>query len=258
MVHLRFIALIAGAAFILAFLTGLISGVGFGMVFFRSFFTALVFGGLAFAARIVFDKFLPGLTENPEKASQSAVSESFGADEDLINSNSDDIQNRVDITLEEESPQYSEPQDMNTFVEEVEAEGESGDFSFGRQNGSSDEDAALSEYENAADSEQDTDTGNAGDLSAESSDSSDNTEFESGNRESGGDVDDLGDELPNLDQFSSTFNSVGNDFLDSNDSMSPAAPSGSADESVDIMGDEHSTADLAKAVQTLLSKDEKG
>ncbi|MCL1818073.1 MAG: hypothetical protein FWG35_04020, partial [Spirochaetaceae bacterium] len=54
-------AFLAGLAFCISFLFGLIGGVGFGTLVLRAFLGALIFGVLGFGADVLLRRFLPEL-----------------------------------------------------------------------------------------------------------------------------------------------------------------------------------------------------
>lgn len=56
--------IVAGAALVLSFIIGLISGVRLSSIFIRSFIIAIIGGGFTFGAKIVLEKFTPEIFQN--------------------------------------------------------------------------------------------------------------------------------------------------------------------------------------------------
>lgn len=56
--------IVAGAALVLSFIIGLISGVRLSSIFIRSFMIAIIGGGFTFGAKIVLEKFTPEIFQN--------------------------------------------------------------------------------------------------------------------------------------------------------------------------------------------------
>ncbi len=222
MVHLRFIGITAGIAFILALITGLFSGAGFGLILLRSFLTGILFGGLAFVLRWVMDRYLPGLLNSETKQSEkkpgpvSEDSDEEFSDEEELGIPEFNGENNVDIVLEEENPHISRAESPEEFVEEMENVSELNEEEL--------EDSGENAIPAAVVSE----------------------------------VEDPGDDLPNLDQFSSSFSGVENEFMESEKDFIGGDGKAANQNNVDIMGSEHSTDELAKAVKTLLAKEKKG
>ena len=212
-IHLRFIAITAGAALIIALLIGLFSGVGFGSVLLKSLLSGIIFGGLAFGIDFVARKFLPELFSSNFESDDS---ENADNEIDIPEPIADGTPN-INIVLDEENPHAAaKPQDDDgDFVEEIKAVND--------------------------------DEGNISEALPEGAVS---------------DVEEIEDDLPSLDQFSSSFADGVGDTIESSNGAGPNSGSkslgGAKSEAVDIMGDEHSPADVARAVQTLLAKDEKG
>lgn len=218
MVHLRFIGITAGIAFFLALLTGLFGGAGFGLVFMRSVLTGAFFGGLAFVLRWVIDRYLPGLiTSEKTPAGEEPEQTKDDFDEEEPGTPESLSENNVDIVIEEENPHASKAVSAEEFVEEME-------------NSSDSESGELEETEETEEMILQAPAGN-------DEDSEEN--------------------LPNLDQFSSSFSGMESELLESGKDFTGKSDF-AGQNNVEIMGSEHSTTDLVKAVQTLLTKDEKG
>ena len=201
MVSWIFAAGSAGFAFLLSFLVGLLSRVGFGSLLLRALVSSLVFALLAVGAEMLFRTLFPELLP----AAAGLVSEDSGDDEAQDGSESDKQAGAaVDITLDDEK----EPLEDGSFVEEI--------------HGSAPE---SSEPDDAAE---------------------DMEEIESVET-----VESM-DELPSLDGFSDSFES---DYGDER-GAGPSAPAHSRD--VDVLGMTESSDEVAKAVKTMMKRDQKG
>ncbi|MBN1649361.1 MAG: hypothetical protein JW874_15090 [Spirochaetales bacterium] len=246
MKHLRLLLIIAGGAFLLAMLTGLFSGIGFGTVLFRSFLTAILSGALAFGLIFAVEKFLPELTGKTAEKSEAEddLAGLIDGDEEDMAIPAEPMQNSVDITLDDE----------NTY--ELDENGDSETMTAVQDEDDSDVDYMPEEDELDSTSDS-SDMGSdfVEEIGPDAEDMPSSQGFSSGSISGKEEAEEIGEDLPSLDQFSSTFNSVESNFLDTEES-GPASRGGK--DSVEIMGGEHSADELAKAVQTLLSKDEKG
>lgn len=222
MVHLRFIGITAGIAFFLALITGLFSGAGFGLVFLRSFLTGILFGGLAFVLRWIIDRYLPGLLNTETKQSEKRPG--------TVSEDSDE-----EFSDEEELgiPELDGENNVDIVLEE-----ENPHISRAES-----PEEFVEEMENVSESDEE-EPEDSGEIVIPA--------------EAVSEAEDVGDDLPNLDQFSSSFSGVENEFMESEKDFISGDGKAAKQDNVDIMGSEHSTEELAKAVKTLLVKEEKG
>ena len=104
----------AAAAFLLSFLVGLITGNPFGVVLLRALLLAVIFGGMGAGLRLVVKKYLPELAGDRAEENRAAMA---GGDE---------LGSKVDITLPEENPlgaaenragAYSDVEELESAVE---------------------------------------------------------------------------------------------------------------------------------------------
>lgn len=201
MVSWIFTAGSAGFAFLLSFLVGLFSGVGFGSLLLRALVSGLVFALLAVGAEILFRSLFPELLP----AAHGPVPEASGDDEFRDATESEKQSGgAVDITLDDER----ESAEGGSFVEEI--------------HGAAPESAEMDE---AAEDLEEIE-------SVESVESM--------------------DELPSLDGFSGSFES---DYGDDR-GEGPSAAVHSHD--VDVLGMTESADEVAKAVKTMMKRDQKG
>ena len=197
----------AGVAFVIAMLTGLIAGVGFGAAFLRSIAGGAVFGLGAFGARALARKYLPELFR-PNAAA--------AARQDDIEQEEFDDAGAVDITIAEENPHLRERrQEEDDSVDEF----------------ASEDDDIVHEAE-------------VGEL--ETVDDADDIQGVS--EESG---------LPSFDSLESSFQTDGAPESDEEPGDSSVLEVRQASAS-DVVGRGEDPADIARAVRTLLKRDEQG
>ncbi|WP_394706921.1 hypothetical protein [Marispirochaeta sp.] len=200
----------AGFAFIVSFLVGLISGVGFGSIILRALLSAMIFAGIGMGISLIGKTLFPELVldENnttdqdtdgdgePEKASGGTVDITLEDDEEDNNT----------VTPQSGGGLFSEDDE---FVEEIQSSSSTEPEAVvsGEENGESDE--ALDSFESV-------------------------------------------DGLPSLDAFSDSFESS----WDTDSSGGSAASGQEAD--IDIMGETQNPGEVAKAVKTMMKRDQEG
>ena len=81
--NLKFSVVLAVFGLILSFLTGLISGVAFGIVFLRAFISAVICFGIAFLSSFIYTKFLADGTAEVVRQKPSSVG-SVAPDRDAL------------------------------------------------------------------------------------------------------------------------------------------------------------------------------
>jgi hypothetical protein len=191
----------AGFAFLLSFLVGLVSGVGFGSLLLRALLSSLVFALLAVGTEMLFRTLFPELLPAANGPAPEASGEDEAQDGD---ESAGQTGAAVDITLDDEK----ELDESGAFVEEI----------HGAAPGTADLDEDVEDLEEIETVE-----------SVESM-----------------------DELPSLDGFSDSFES---DYGDEK-GTGPSEPVHSPD--VDVLGSTQSADEVAKAVKTMMKRDQKG
>jgi hypothetical protein len=211
-------AFCAGLAFCISFLFGLIGGVGFGTVILRAFLGAVIFGGLGFAADFILRRFLPELFVPAETGGN------------------------LDVTVPEINPYDRSAEAEDDFVEEAggpDDEESSPAVGSGSENEESDdlveeiEEVPHSEADTAASAAVQTEAAPAGSETAEA-------------------VEDL-DELPDVGELDASFAVAGDD---AEDGVLSKTSSGSGKAAA--ITDDQNPALLAKALQTVLKRDNEG
>jgi hypothetical protein len=89
--NLKFSAYFAGSAFGIAFLTGIIAGVGFGTIILRALIGAAVFAGLGYGFYIVISTRLPELVSDTSASSATAEAEGYGQNVDIVVDDEDGV-----------------------------------------------------------------------------------------------------------------------------------------------------------------------
>ncbi len=82
--NLKFSAYFAGSAFVIAFLTGVLAGVGFGAILLRAVIGAVVFAGIGYASYIVISAKLPELLSGGAATSSPAQADGYGQNVDIV------------------------------------------------------------------------------------------------------------------------------------------------------------------------------
>ncbi len=219
----KWLAVTGAIAFILSFSIGLLSGVTFFVVLFRAVVSGAGFSGLVYLISLVVKKYLPELltvTKGGKEASK-------------VNPEGENI----DILLDDEG--Y--PVDASSGEENRESAGEEAEEG----------EASEAEFEEEFIEEV---------PEAESSDTAVPPDTDSGEYTDIHDVEEDIDELPDLDVFEGSFGSSLNGADGGEEAENfpgPQRSKGGAD-AIDILGGEHDTGSMAKAVRTILKKDREG
>ncbi len=82
--NLKFSAYFAGSAFVIATLTGVLAGVGFGAILLRAVIGAIVFAGIGYGSYIVISARLPELLSGAAVSSNTAQAEGYGQNVDIV------------------------------------------------------------------------------------------------------------------------------------------------------------------------------
>jgi hypothetical protein len=276
----RFVAVCAGIAFVFSFVAGIFGGVRFGTLLARAFIGAAVFGTVGAGVYYLIKSRLPELL-SADGAGAGGVRDF----EDVTNDGSDEAEASaepgaiVDIVVGEdevsEMPSAGsdvsddEPAELESVDEEGEGEGEGEAEEFSSLSAtpsdSDDSDNIPASYDGFVEEVREGLPPDEGGVDGESDDDDEIQELESvddepsemssvadGTEEAPAAVAGDGsiDILPDMDDFGGTFGSE----------VSEKAASGNASDGmpVDVMGEQHSTSEIVKAIQTVMKKDEKG
>ena len=220
----------AAFAAILAFISGLFGRVTFAVVLFRTLLSAAAFGVFSFGIAFLLKQFIPELFETAVES--AAGGQSAGESEHADTSHSG---GNLNIVLEGEEPSFT--------IEGGE------DSSGSTQTGDSDNEFIEEIREDDV-----QETGGSGQKSA-----SENTVQSSTSEEPGDILDDYGDisdvdTLPDLEEFSDSFESV----AASQDGDTFSEKSRDSDNKVDMLEGQHDPATVAKAVRTIIRRDQEG
>lgn len=239
--NIKFTIICASAAAVLSFLLGIITGVGFLSLLFRGLLMGVLFGGLAYGAFFLVSRFLPELLEaltgeagefsgaaagdGPEGAAQTGSSGALGS---ASSSDEPVTGGRVDIVLEGDE---SEAESIDSFAEEAP---EDGAESAGREGKTADPEGPEAPGEEGEPEELEV-VEAAGDAAAGDAD-----------------VGPEGGTLPDIENMADNFTVS----TDNGDAELSSIDGGAA--SVDIDGQSQDSATVAKAIQTMLKKDQEG
>jgi hypothetical protein len=249
--RLFFIVIPAGSLFLLSFLTGIVSGVGFFTVLLRAFLFGAIFGAGGLGINLLVGRFLPELLEGLEGTGNES-----SEDED---SETGTPASTVDIVVE----------DDEDGGEKLYSAGGGEDSSFVEEY--TEEDSPSAAPEAGQGSPEDENSGASSSPSEEGDEESEIGELESvdevvyEDEDKGNDSNRGGDEpeelesaddgsdapLPDLDSFSDSFQSVA-------DSQDEGTSRGGASMEIDIMGTQEDSATVAKAVRTIMKRDQEG
>jgi hypothetical protein len=240
-IHWKTVAVFGGIGFFLSLLVGAVSGASFGTVLLRGVISAAVFGGIGLGLNVLIGKFLPGLVGDEAGGEQAEEDETGG----------------VDIVIEEEVPRtVSEAAALSTDDDSDESFEEGSSFVEEVEEASSDETGSPAELAKA---------GNG--VSAENGDESDEAdemeeveELEEADEDGAGvraaEVDGEVDSLPDIGDFSGSFSTGGDyDGEDGGDTLQSVEYSSGGNAPVEILGQEESPENVAKAVQTMLKRE---
>lgn len=225
MPRLKIVIFSAAVAAVLAFISALFGRVSFGAILLRTLFWAGVFGIFSLGIQLLLEKLIPELFESSSETVEEPETEGeFGSNE------AGEVGNNLNIVLEGEEPAFTAAgeddsgeetaeEDENEFIEEIQAVDDEDEPERGAADG--------------------TDSGipNGGGPEEEVAEI--------------GTVSDV-DSLPNLSDFSDSFDSV------SSVQEEGGQLSGQSGEDVDLLGTHHDPATVAKAVRTIIGRDQEG
>ncbi len=240
-IHWKTVAVFGGIGFFLSLLVGAVSGVSFGTVLLRGVISAAVFGGIGLGLNVLIGKFLPGLVGDEAGEEQAEEDETGG----------------VDIVIEEEVPRtVSEAAALSADDDSDESLEEGSSFVEEVEEASSDEtgpSAELSKAGNGVSAEN-------GDESDEADEMEEVEELEEADEDGAGvqaaGVDGEVDSLPDIGDFSGSFSTGGDyDGEDGGDTLQSVEYSSGGNAPVEILGQEESPENVAKAVQTMLKRE---
>ena len=221
----------AAAAGLLSFIAALIGPVGFAAVLLRSLGGGIGFGLLSYGLLMVLHRFVPEIfdqtggpaAEDEEIEVEQGSEARPGA--------------KLDIVVDNDEPDFSQ----------------TAAYDGGQGEGESEDDTFIEEVAEE-DSHGEDASGSEGAVSAAGA----STEKEPSITEEFQELSDV-DTLPDLDNFSDAFEGVAASQDEGGGySSSTGGSMGSRDESVDILGEEHDPATIAKAVRTIIGKDQEG
>ncbi len=246
-------------AFVISLFSGIIGGVGFLTILFRAFLGAVIFGLLGGALLMLLERMIPELFETAGTEDAEDVETEQG-----------ESGSNVDITLDEEAESYSPTPDASGGME-------AGGLETGGM-GSASPETASAETEAEGDRQQndfreeddqfveEVAENTAGEESGDSFLPHEGGEHEPGGAEGFEEV----DTLPDLEDFADSFEGVAasqEEGSEGNFSSNSTAGSsgglsnlggGASSSSVEVNGDQHDPATVAKAVRTLMKKDQEG
>src|SRR6056297_2299463 len=246
MPNIKVILWSAGSAAVIALVAGLFGRVAFFDLLLRVFLGGAAFGLFGAGISLLLMRFVPELFEQQESEEDGFTVATSEAEE---KENPAQQGNNLNIVLDGDEYSYGDTAESTTG-----SEAESGQFGedeeqFGEEVSNTDDQSALGEQ-----AEADTANSSEAPLSPERSavekPSEDSANYQ--NFENLGDV----DTLPDLDEFSDSFQSVA--AAQDAENESNGGGGYSSTDSVDIMGDEQDPATVAKAVRTIIGRDQEG
>ncbi len=258
-------AIVAASAFVISFLVGLLSGVGFLFILLRAFVFSALFFGLFFGAYFLFSRFLPDLLASASSSREDddetggtgsrldiSVDDHFGSDTDATVRapvSGAPLETEADIApIPPEGNPAGDDEDVEE-LEELDGEADELETQGEKQTGlDRSGEAGYTKAENVADS-----------VPPGPSKPASQMDSPSYAKPLGG-FDDV-DKLPDLDGFSESFapESYSDDGTDSVGSAASAVPSGDiAVSSSASAGGNFDTKEMVSAIQTMLKRDQKG
>jgi hypothetical protein len=263
MPNVKVIIAFAAAAGLLSFFAGVFGGVPFGTIVLRMFLGAAAFGALGAVISLLAERFMPELfsTESTEGQTEEEAEAEPAAEGPQQGS-------QVDIVLEDEgetSPDFSaesggeeEPDEEDRFIEEVRRAGEETEAAAASgETGAESGTSGAAAYAGGGNGT----SGGGADAAAAASGTEEYGESQSGvSAGEGGEdegvfehVNDI-DELPDLEDYADSFESVAADTQSEGDEGYRGASSGA----VDIDGEQEDPATVAKALRKFMKNDEEG
>lgn len=216
----------AACAAVLAFISGLFGRVSFGTILLRTFIGAVVFAGLSAGIYILLKQFVPEIFETAGGPSDEDEPSVAGESSDSSTQGSN-----LNIVIDEEGPSYPAEEQGGSFTHE----------------------STFSENDFIEEIREEGDESSEGPKAAETSQPESPESNESDILEDYGDISNL-DTLPDLEEFSDSFESVTGGQED--DSFSEQDHG--SDNKVDMLEGQHDPATVAKAVRTIISRDQEG
>jgi len=212
-------------AVVLSLLTGVISGVSFGTLLLRALMWGVIFCGVGSGVSYVISKYLPELFSSSASGRTKETAEQ---------------PNNVDIVLPDENPHVAEDAD---FGGDAEREAQQESFNFADSG-----EAPPSRAERFG-----------GELVEEVEEvESDDALRGSERRPPGGSDEDSADELPTLEGDATDFSTPDEQGRVGSAGVSDISNISGRGSTVDILGHEADTEEIAKAIRTALKKDQKG
>ncbi|MDC7126684.1 MAG: hypothetical protein PQJ46_14025 [Spirochaetales bacterium] len=223
-------AVFAAAGFIISIISGIIGRVGLGVLVFRALIFSVLFSGISLLIMFLIDKYLP----------------------ELITSDSED---EYDVNIEDNEASTAKNTDVEMKGQnlDVTIEDDAGDAPYFNENAAEDSDDSgpLQDEDNIEEMQDGSVETKASPSTSEQPDNF--IEDESSEELSSEEL--STEELPDIGALGDSFNGMGSEQEDSAvGSMSGVGKTGGAE----IMGGMHSTDEIAKAVQTVLKKDQEG
>lgn len=237
--ELKYALVPAAVSFGLSFITGILFRVGLVTAFLRAFLFALLFGALGFGVRLLFKQFLPELLPDVGAAKVETEETEKGDGSEEAFSEEDPV---VDIVMEGDEDEHASLYRGNGGEGEAETL-EAADTQAPSREGASEESTDFSSLEEVGAEDEAIDELEEVDEEEEQEAASSQERQEAAGMQA----------LPDLDSFSDAFSSV----ADSQIGESGASPMSSGQE-VDLMGSRHDASEVAKAIRTLMKKDQEG
>jgi hypothetical protein len=279
MPNVKFVGMSAAAAFLLSLLAGVIGGVGFFTILFRAVAGAVVFGLLAGGIYILLERMIPELFElegqdeyESEESAQTggSVDITLGEDEEPASSQparaedasaGAESEDGADRAVSGASPDFGETPEFAAaqegdssdegFIEEL----DEGEPAPGGSGGTAGEEEKRGEQQQASahtDEGTESESGGGETTEAQPAAASSNEETDFADAENV-------DTLPDLEDFADSFEGVAASQEEGGGGeMSSYSGGGSSSSNVDVMGDHHDSETVAKAVRTLMKKDQEG
>lgn len=260
MPNIKIIGACAIFAFVISLLSGIIGGVGFFTILIRALLGAVLFGILSGGIAMLLERMIPELFE-------------AAGTEDTGNGEPEHAENgsNVDITLDEEAESYSPSPDSSGGMEAASSPAASETAAAGAEASTETAEGEAAQQSDSREEEDQFVEEVAENGGAESGDSASFLPPDEGDQGSeGAEGFEEVDSLPDLEDFADSFEGVAASQEEGSSggaaSNSSAGSSGglsnlgggASSSSVDVNGDQHDPATVAKAVRTLMKKDQEG
>jgi hypothetical protein len=246
MPNIKVILWSAGSAAVIALLAGLFGRVAFFDLLLRVLLGGAVFGLFGAGVSLLLMRFVPELFEQQETEEEGFTVATGEAEEKEAPAQQG---NNLNIVLDGDEYSYGD-------IAESTAENEVESGEFGEDEEQFVEEVSERENQSGLEEQRDSDTARSSQVSAVSeSKGSENPAGASADYQEFENLADV-DTLPDLDEFSDSFESVAAAQDSENESIGGGGYSST--DSVDIMGDEQDPATVAKAVRTIIGRDQEG